>query len=91
MLYWSWTHATHALIKDDTPDEVRASICRRILIAQSLYATGAALCVINTWVSIGWIVAGAVELCAGAAGLVAEKEMMAGILCSRLPDSGSRV
>jgi len=58
MLYWSWTHATHAgLIKDDTPDEVRAGICRRILIAQSLYATGAALCVIDTWVSIGWIVA----------------------------------
>jgi uncharacterized membrane protein len=57
MLYWSWTHATHAgLIKDDTPDEVRASICRRILIAQSLYAVGAALCVINTWVSIGVIV-----------------------------------
>jgi len=56
-LYWSWTHATHAgLIKDDTPDEVRASICRRILIAQSLYAAGAALCVINTWVSIGAIV-----------------------------------
>jgi uncharacterized membrane protein len=58
VLYWSWTHATHAgLVKDDTPAEVRASICRRILIAQSLYAVGAALCVINTWVSIGVIVA----------------------------------
>jgi uncharacterized membrane protein len=57
MLYWSWAHATHAdLIKDDTPEEVRASICRRILIAQSLYAGGAALCVINTWVSIAAIV-----------------------------------
>jgi uncharacterized membrane protein len=57
MLYWSWTHATHAsLIKDDTPDEVRASICKRILIAQSLYAAGAVLCVINTWVSIAAIV-----------------------------------
>ena len=57
-LYWSWTHATHAgLVKADTPEEVRASICRRILIAQSLYAGGAALCVINTWVSIGVIVA----------------------------------
>ncbi len=57
MLYWSWTHATHAhLIKDNTPDEVRTSICRRILIAQSLYAAGAALCVINTWFSIGAIV-----------------------------------
>jgi len=58
MLYWSWTYATHAgLIKVDTPEEVRGSICRRIVIAQTLYATGAALCVINTWVSIGWIVA----------------------------------
>jgi len=57
MLYWSWTHALHAnLVKDDTPEEVRASICRRILIAQSLYAAGAALCVINTWVSIVAIV-----------------------------------
>jgi hypothetical protein len=34
---------------------VRASICKRVLIAQSLYAGGAALCVINTWVSIGAI------------------------------------
>ena len=57
MLYWSWAHATHsALIKDDTPAEIRAGICRRILIAQSLYAVGAALCFINTWVSIAVIV-----------------------------------
>jgi uncharacterized membrane protein len=57
MLYCSWTHATiHGLVKPDTPDEVRASICRRILIAQSLYAAGAALCLINTWVSIVAIV-----------------------------------
>jgi uncharacterized membrane protein len=57
MLYWSWKFATHAsLIKDDTPQEVRASICKRIMIAQSLYAAGASLCVINTWVSIGAIV-----------------------------------
>ncbi len=57
MLYWSWAHATrHGLIKEDTPEEVRKSICRRILIAQSLYAAGAALCVINTYVSIAAIV-----------------------------------
>ena len=57
MLYWSWKYATHAgLIKDDTPSEVRASICKRVVIAQSLYAAGAALCVINTWVSIAAIV-----------------------------------
>jgi uncharacterized membrane protein len=57
MLYWSWSYATHAgLIKADTPQEVRAGICRRILIAQSLYAVGAALCFIHPWVSIAAIV-----------------------------------
>jgi uncharacterized membrane protein len=57
MLYWSWAHATgHNLIKPETPDEVRGSICRRILIAQSLYAAGAALCFIHTWVSLAVIV-----------------------------------
>jgi uncharacterized membrane protein len=57
MLFWSWKFATHhRLIKADTPEEVRTSICKRIVIAQSLYAVGAALCVINTWVSIGAIV-----------------------------------
>jgi uncharacterized membrane protein len=57
MLYWSWKYATrNGLIKDDTPEEVRASICKRIVIAQSLYAAGAALCAINTWVSIAAIV-----------------------------------
>ena len=57
MLYWSWTHAVHHnLIKPDTPDEIRASICRRIITAQSLYAAGAALCVIHTWLSIAVIV-----------------------------------
>ncbi|MGA2559987.1 MAG: TMEM175 family protein [Terracidiphilus sp.] len=56
MLYWSWKYATRAdLIKADTPHEVRASICKRVVIAQSLYAFGAALCIINTWVSIGAI------------------------------------
>lgn len=57
MLYWSWAHATRAnLIKPDTPEEVRNSICRRILIAQSLYAAGAALCFLSNWVSIAAIV-----------------------------------
>jgi uncharacterized membrane protein len=57
MLYWSWSYASHAnLIKSDTPPEIRGSICHRILIAQSLYAAGAALCFINTWVSIAAIV-----------------------------------
>ncbi|HEY2468432.1 MAG TPA: TMEM175 family protein [Terracidiphilus sp.] len=57
MLYWSWMYATHhKLVREEMPDEVSHSICRRILIAQSLYAAGAALCVINTYVSIAAIV-----------------------------------
>ena len=57
VLYWSWKYATRKrLIKDETPREVAASICRRVVIAQSLYAGGAALCVINTWMSIAAIV-----------------------------------
>ncbi|HEX7730709.1 MAG TPA: TMEM175 family protein [Terracidiphilus sp.] len=57
MLFWSWSYASrHGCVKPDTPDEVRGSICRRIAIAQSLYAVGAALCFISTWVSIAAIV-----------------------------------
>lgn len=57
MLYWSWTHATHrSLIKEDIAAQVQGAICRRILIAQSLYAFGAALCVVSNYLSIGFIV-----------------------------------
>jgi uncharacterized membrane protein len=61
MLYWSWAYAMHeGLIKPDTPEEVRGSICRRIVIAQSLYAAGAALCFVSNWLSI--IAIGLVQL-----------------------------
>ncbi len=57
MLYWSWAHVMkHGLVKDETPTEVRAAICRRVLIAQSLYAFGAVLCILNNYVSIAFIV-----------------------------------
>jgi len=57
ILYWSWKHATHHnLIKEDTPGEIQGAICRRVLIAQSLYAFGALLCVVNNYLSIGFIV-----------------------------------
>ena len=56
-LYWSWTYATyHGLIKEDTEPEIRGAICRRILIAQSLYAFGAALCMVSNYLSIAVIV-----------------------------------
>ncbi len=56
LLYISWSYAMrHGLIREDTPAEVRAAICRRVVIAQSLYATGALLCLINTRWSIAAI------------------------------------
>jgi uncharacterized membrane protein len=57
MLYASWGYATRAkLLREDISPERVAAICRRIVIAQALYAFGAALCVFNTWCSIGVIV-----------------------------------
>ncbi len=57
VLYWSWRYASHAgLIKDKTPADICKAVVRRILGAQVLYAIGAALCVVNTYVSIGVIV-----------------------------------
>jgi uncharacterized membrane protein len=57
ILYWSWTHASrHNLVKEDTPAEVQGAICRRILIAQGLYAIGALLCIFSNYASIAFIV-----------------------------------
>jgi uncharacterized membrane protein len=56
LLYLTWGRAVKAaLLKDDVAPDVVAAICRRILIAQSLYALGAALCVVNTYWSIAFI------------------------------------
>jgi uncharacterized membrane protein len=57
MLYWSWSYATRAkLLSEDLPSDVPPAITRRIVIAQSLYAAGAALCFFNTYYSIAAIV-----------------------------------
>lgn len=56
-LYLTWTCATHlGLVKGEVAPEILKAIERRILIAQSLYAFGALLCVFNTYWSIGFIV-----------------------------------
>lgn len=56
-LYLSWGCATRGgLVKKDLPAATAAAICRRILIGQSLYAAGAALCVFDTGLSIGFII-----------------------------------
>jgi len=52
---WGYAQRNH-LLKDDMPLEAPATICRRISIAQGLYAAGALLCVIDTRLSIAAIV-----------------------------------
>lgn len=42
-------------MKDDFPAEVPTAVCRRIRIAQALYALGALLSAISTYWSIGFI------------------------------------
>lgn len=57
MLYFSSRHASRAgLIKEHLPIGYHALI-RRIVSAQVLYAIAAALCFVNTWLSIGLIFA----------------------------------
>lgn len=56
LLLWTWREAVRAqLIREDTTPEVVAAICRRIIIAQALYAFGAGLCLISTYWSIAFI------------------------------------
>jgi len=53
----TWSHAVRAkLVRDDTTREIVGAICRRIVVAQTLYAVGAALCIISTYWSIAFIV-----------------------------------
>jgi uncharacterized membrane protein len=56
LLYASWRYAgRHLLVREEVPREVRTAIRRRVVIAQSLYALGALLCVFDTRWSIGFI------------------------------------
>jgi uncharacterized membrane protein len=56
VLYASWRCArAEGLQKSETTDEVTCAIEKRILIAQGLYALGAALCILNPYWSIGFI------------------------------------
>ena len=56
-LYASWGYAfRHHLLKEDTPAGLAKAVCRRIQFAQALYAFGAALCIFDTRLSIGFIV-----------------------------------
>jgi uncharacterized membrane protein len=57
LLYVSWGYAVrYKILAEDTPPEVPTALCHRIIVAQSLYAFGALLCIINTYWSIAFIV-----------------------------------
>ena len=59
VLYGSWRYAMAAgLLKEQVTHDVQCAIERRILVAQGLYAFGACLCLMNTYVSIVFIVLG---------------------------------
>ena len=62
VLFISWRYARRAgLQQERITHEIQCAMERRIVVAQVLYAFGAGLCVINTYVSIGFIVL--VQLC----------------------------
>jgi len=56
-LYWSWSYATrYHLLTEDASPEIHAAVARRIVIAQTLYACGAALSFLGTYYAIAAIV-----------------------------------
>jgi len=58
LVFASWTYAVRRkLVRDDAPKELSRAMYGRVIIAQLLYGLGAALCVFNTYWSIGFIVA----------------------------------
>jgi len=57
ILFGGWRYSLRAKhVPEDTVKEIKSIVERRIIVAQSLYALGALLCAINTYVSIGFIV-----------------------------------
>jgi uncharacterized membrane protein len=57
ILYASWQYAKSAgLLKEDVTQVFKCAVERRIIVAQALYAVGALLCLINNYLSIGFIV-----------------------------------
>jgi len=57
LIYACWTYARRAgLVKPQAGSAVSRAITRRVIVAQSLYAFGALPSVINTYVSIAFIV-----------------------------------
>jgi uncharacterized membrane protein len=57
MLYLTWGYATRArLVEPDLSLDIQSAVCRRIVIAQALYALGASLSFFSTYMSIAFII-----------------------------------
>ena len=57
IVYASWAYLEHAgLLKPDVAPGIGMAVRRRVVIAQALYALGAALCAYSTLASLGFIV-----------------------------------
>jgi uncharacterized membrane protein len=57
VLYWSWNYAKcGSFLTEGTPPEMDKAVQGRIVVAQSLYAFGALLCIFNNYWSIAFIV-----------------------------------
>lgn len=57
VLYVSWRYAIRAgLLQPEITHDRQCAVERRIVVAQGLYAFGALLCLVNTYVSIAFIV-----------------------------------
>jgi len=57
LVYLSWGRALKTgLVKPEFTSEQARSVCHRVLVAQAFYALGAALCLVNTFVSISVII-----------------------------------
>ncbi len=62
LLMAGWYRAkSFGLVSKDAPPDIDSAFIRRVVIAQALYAFGAALCVFSTWWSIGFILAAQVN------------------------------
>ena len=57
-LLWSWSYARGAgLCKAEADDAVSRAMVRRIVVAQTLYAAGAALCLVSNYLAMAAILA----------------------------------
>jgi uncharacterized membrane protein len=57
VLFGSWRYARRTgLLREEITHDNQCAVERRIVVAQALYAFGACLCLVNTYVSIAFIV-----------------------------------